>query len=157
MSSEGAISPMATETPPAPKSLQILILRVSSGLRKRRWILRSVGASPFWTSAEFSSAVSVCSLEEPVAPPTPSRPVRPPMSRMTSPGAGVPRKTLRARRGGDDGADFQALGDVAGVIDLGDLAGGEADLVAVGRVAVGGDLADFLLRELAGEGFGKWC
>jgi hypothetical protein len=35
----------------------------------------------------------VCSLDEPVAPPTPSRPVRPPMRRMTSPGAGVPRKT----------------------------------------------------------------
>ena len=93
MRSEGAISPMATETPPAPKSLQTLILRVRTGLRKRRWILRSVGASPFWTSAEFSSAVSVCSLEDPVAPPTPSRPVRPPIRRIASPVAGLPRKT----------------------------------------------------------------
>ena len=37
---------------------------------------------------------SLCSLEEPVAPPMPSRPVRPPISRMTSPGAGVPRRTF---------------------------------------------------------------
>ena len=94
MSSDGAISPMATETPPAPKSLQTLIFGASSGLRKRRWTLRSVGAFPFWTSAELSSAVSVCSLDEPVAPPTPSRPVRPPMRRMTSPVAGLPRKTF---------------------------------------------------------------
>ena len=94
MSSDGAISPMATETPPAPKSLHTLIFGASSGLRKSRWTLRSVGALPFCTSAELSSAVSVCSFDEPVAPPTPSRPVRPPMRRMTSPVAGLPRKTF---------------------------------------------------------------
>jgi hypothetical protein len=66
-------------------------------------------------------------------------------------------ENLRARRGGHDGADFQAFGDVARVIDLRNLSGGEADLVAVGRVAVCGDLTDFLLRELAGERFRKWC
>ena len=64
---------------------------------------------------------------------------------------------LRARRGGDHGADFQALRDVAGVVDFRDLAGGEADLVAVGRVAGGGDLADLLLRKLAGESLGERC
>ena len=93
MWSEGASSPMATETPPAPKSLQRLIRRLTAGSRKRRCSLRSVGASPFWTSAEFWRAVSVCSFEEPVAPPTPSRPVRPPPSTMTSPGAGTSRRT----------------------------------------------------------------
>ena len=43
------------------------------------------------------------------------------------------------------------------MIDLGDLAGGEADLVAVGGVAFGSDLADLFLGKLAGQGFGKGC
>ena len=64
-------------------------------------------------------------------------------------------ENVGAGGGGDDGSDFKAFRDIAGVIDLGDLAGGEADLVAVGGVAFGGDLADLFLRELAGEGFGK--
>ena len=42
-----ANSPMATQTPPAPKSLHFLIKRVTSPLRNKRWILRSVGAFPF--------------------------------------------------------------------------------------------------------------
>ena len=72
-------------------------------------------------------------------------------------GGGCAAEDVGTRGGGDDRADFKALGDVAGVIDFRDLAGGEADLVAVGRITAGGDLADFLLRELAGEGFGEWC
>ena len=83
MSRPGASSPMATLTPPAPKSLDFLMRRVTSGRRKSRWILRSSGALPFWTSLpQVSSEVPVCSLEEPVAPPMPSRPVRPPSSRI---------------------------------------------------------------------------
>ena len=41
------------------------------------------------------------------------------------------------------------------MIDFGDLAGGEADLVAIRRVAAGCCLTDFLLREFTGEGIGK--
>ena len=42
-----ASSPMATLTPPAPKSLHRLIRRVTSLLRNSLWILRSSGALPF--------------------------------------------------------------------------------------------------------------
>jgi len=59
------------------------------------------------------------------------------------------------RGGCDDGSDFETLGDVSGMIDFRDLACGEADLVPVGRVTVGGDLADFFLREFPGEGFSE--
>ena len=56
------------------------------------------------------------------------------------------------RRGGaDDGADLHALGDVAGVVELGDLPRCEADLVAVGGVACGCRPHELALRELAGE------
>ncbi len=89
-----ASSPMATETPPAPKSLQRLIRRQASSRRKRRWSLRSMGALPFWTSApSFASDSTLCALDEPVAPPMPSRPVRPPRRTILSPGAGVSRRT----------------------------------------------------------------
>ena len=71
--------------------------------------------------------------------------------------SGGTAEDLRARRGGDDCANFEALGDIPGVIDFRDLAGGEADLVAVGRITMRGDLADLLLRELAGKGFRKGC
>ena len=87
-------SPMATDTPPAPKSLQRLIMAVTDGLRNRRWILRSVGGLPFCTSApQLMSESTVCSLEEPVAPPQPSRPVLPPKSTTMSPAAGRSRRT----------------------------------------------------------------
>ena len=46
-----ASSPMATDTPPAPKSLQRLIMRQASSRRNRRCSLRSMGALPFCTSA----------------------------------------------------------------------------------------------------------
>ena len=97
ISRPSANSPMATDTPPAPKSLQRLIMRVASPLRNKRWSLRSSGALPFCTSApQVSSDLEVCDLEEPVAPPQPSRPVAPP-SRMTiSPGSGRSRRTFSA-------------------------------------------------------------
>ena len=92
-----ASSPMATDTPPAPKSLQRLIRRQASSRRNRRCSLRSMGALPFCTSApQVSRLVSLCALEEPVAPPTPSRPVRPPSRMTTSPGAGSSRRTWLA-------------------------------------------------------------
>ena len=88
-------SPIATETPPAPKSLQRLIISVTAGLRNKRWILRSVGGLPFWTSApQESSESTVCSLDEPVAPPQPSRPVRPPSNTIRSPADGRSRRTV---------------------------------------------------------------
>ena len=62
----------------------------------------------------------------------PSRPVRPPSSTITSPGAGRLAAHMVGRRGGNDRADLHALGHVAGVVHLVDLAGGQTDLVAVG-------------------------
>ena len=70
---------MATATPPAPKSLQRLISFAASGLRNNLCSLRSSGALPFCTSApQLSNDSILCDFEEPVAPPQPSRPVRPP-------------------------------------------------------------------------------
>ena len=88
-------SPQATETPPAPKSLQRFINLATSGLRKRRWIFLSVGGLPFWTSAPQESNDSiVCSFDEPVAPPQPSLPVRPPNKIIKSPSPGVSLRTF---------------------------------------------------------------
>ena len=90
-------SPMATETPPAPKSLQRLIIWVTYGSRNRRCNLRSSGALPFCTSAPQDSKDSmVWDLEEPVAPPQPSRPVLPPSRMTTSPGIGASLRMLLA-------------------------------------------------------------
>jgi hypothetical protein len=76
------------------KSLQRFTICANSALRNRRWMQRSVGGLPFWTSAPQVERESVvCALEEPVAPPQPSRPVRPPRSITTSPGAGCARRT----------------------------------------------------------------
>ena len=48
-------------------------------------------------------------------------------------------------------ADLHALGHVAGVVQLGDLAGGQADLVAVGGIPRGGAGSDFPAGQLAVE------
>ena len=52
-----------------------------------------------------------------------------------------------------DGADFHALGHVAGVVQLIYLAGCQADLVAVARVAAGSVGDQLTLGQLAGDGF----
>ena len=97
MCSPSANSPMATETPPAPKSLQRLMSFAASGLRNSLCSLRSSGALPFCTSApQCSKEERLCDLEEPVAPPQPSRPVRPPKRTTTSPGCGTSRRTFLA-------------------------------------------------------------
>jgi len=95
MRKPSANSPIATQTPPAPKSLQRLINFETEPLRNKRCILRSVGGLPFCTSAPQTSMESVVwALEEPVAPPQPSRPVAPPNNTITSPSSGVPRITF---------------------------------------------------------------
>ena len=58
MRKPSANSPIATQTPPAPKSLQRLIRRETSGFRNSRWIFRSVGGFPFCTSAPQTSTES---------------------------------------------------------------------------------------------------
>ena len=89
-----ASSPIATATPPAPKSLHRLMHRVTSGIRNRRCIFRSVTGFPFCTSAPHVERESfVCVLEDPVAPPQPSRPVLPPSNIIRSPGTGLSRCT----------------------------------------------------------------
>lgn len=50
---------------------------------------------------------------------------------------------------------FHALGDIAGVIDLGHLTSGKADLVAVRAVTMSGNLADLPLGQFAREGLFK--
>ena len=80
---------MATDTPPAPKSLQRLIILLTSGFLNNLCNFLSVGALPFCTSApQVRIESSLCSLEEPVAPPQPSRPVRPPVRIIISPASG---------------------------------------------------------------------
>ena len=97
ISSPSASSPMATDTPPAPKSLHRLMSRVTFSSRNSRWSLRSSGALPFCTSlAMVASDFLLWLLEDPVAPPMPSRPVRPPSRITTSPGAGRSRRTWLA-------------------------------------------------------------
>ena len=58
------------------------------------------------------------------------------------------------RGGAHHGTDLHALGDIAGVVELVHLAGGQADLVAVARVARrrGGD--ELALGQLAGQRVG---
>ena len=89
-----AISPIATDTPPAPKSLHFLMSLVTSGLRNRRCIFRSSTASPFCTSAlRVFIEVSSCTLLDPEAPPTPSLPVAPPTIITRSPVTGASLRT----------------------------------------------------------------
>ena len=45
-----ASSPIATDTPPAPKSLHLMMSLVTSGYLKSLWSFLSVGGLPFWTS-----------------------------------------------------------------------------------------------------------
>ena len=95
ISRPSASSPMATETPPAPKSLQRLMSFVASGFLNNLWSFLSSGALPFWTSApHVVSDSSVCYFDEPVAPPQPSRAVQPPTRTMISPAAGRSRTTF---------------------------------------------------------------
>ncbi len=95
ISRPSASSPIATETPPAPKSLQRFIRRVASGFLKSLCSFLSSGALPFWTSApQLSSDFTLCAFDEPVAPPQPSRPVRPPSNMIISPAAGLSLRTL---------------------------------------------------------------
>ena len=86
--SPSASSPIATETPPAPKSLHFLINVLTSGLRNNLCMFPSIGGLPFCTSApDFSIDSVVCALEDPVAPPIPSLPVLPPINIILSPGS----------------------------------------------------------------------
>ena len=95
ISRPGASSPIATHTPPAPKSLHRLISFAASPFLKSRCIFRSVGGLPFCTWApQTSTDFSVWAMLEPVAPPMPSRPVAPPRSTTMSPGAGSSRRTF---------------------------------------------------------------
>ncbi len=88
--SPSASSPIATQTPPAPKSLHFFIILETSDFLKSLWIALSIKAFPFWTSApQFTIDFSVCFLDEPVAPPHPSLPVLPPRRIITSEASGV--------------------------------------------------------------------
>ena len=60
---------------------------------------------------------------------------------------------VRLGRSAHHRADFQALGDIAFVIELHHLAGGKADLVAVGGIAVSGAGGNLALGKLGGQRF----
>ena len=90
MTKPSANSPTATDTPPAPKSLHLLISLVTSSFLNSLWIFLSSGAFPFCTSApQVVSDSLVWAFDEPVAPPQPSRPVFPPNRITLSPGVGM--------------------------------------------------------------------
>ena len=90
ISNPSASSPIATETPPAPKSLHLFISVVTSGFLNNLCIFLSSGAFPFCTSApHVVSDALLCAFDEPVAPPHPSLPVLPPNRTTTSPGSGT--------------------------------------------------------------------
>ena len=70
-------------------------------------------------------------------------------------GGGALATHVVCRGSAHDGADLHALGHVAGVIELVDLTGGKADLVAVAGVAGGGSGHELALRQLALERLGN--
>ena len=75
-------SPIATETPPAPKSLHLFIILATSEFLNNLWIFLSSTGFPFWTSAPAVVVVfNSWDLDEPVAPPIPSLPVLPPINK----------------------------------------------------------------------------
>ena len=69
-------------------------------------------------------------------------------------GGGFLAADMAGRRCAHDRADLHALGSVAGVIQLGYLAGGKADLVAVAGVTGGGGGDQLALGQLTGHRFG---
>ena len=69
-------------------------------------------------------------------------------------GGTLAHNVLGGRRG-DDRAALKAFGNVALVVELGDMARGKADLVAVGRISRRRGLRQLALRELSGQGLGK--
>ena len=78
----GASSPTATQTPPAPKSLQRTIFSETALFLNNLWIFLSSTGLPFWTSAPAVVVVfNSWDFDDPVAPPIPSRPVLPPINK----------------------------------------------------------------------------
>ena len=153
-----ASSPMATETPPAPKSLQRLIMRqcprrCGTGAAA---CARS-GALPFCTSAPQ------CSRDVQRCAPWRNRWHRRcrrgrcgrPAGRRRRRERGVSRRTWSAGRCAHNRADLHALGHIAGVVDLVHLTGGQADLVAVGGIAGGSGGHQLALGQLAGQRLGR--
>ncbi len=148
-----ASSPMATETPPAPKSLQRLIRRQASSRRKRQPLQLALlrGVALLDLRAAGLHAVGVMRLggarraADAVAAGAPAE-----KDDLVARGRALAAHVAR-RGGAHDGADLHALGDVAGVVELAHLAGREADLVAVGGVAGRGGAHELALRQLALE------
>jgi hypothetical protein len=134
-SSPSASSPTATDTPPAPKSLQRFIIPAACGLRNSRWSLRSSGGCPSAPPRRSPPAKRPCGpwrsrwLRR-------SRRARAPAQKYDCV-AGYRRLPAHVFRRdcAHHGAYLHALGGVAGMVQLGDLAGGQAYLVAVGGIA----------------------
>ncbi len=70
-------------------------------------------------------------------------------------GVGVETLHVGACRRAHDRADLHAFGQIAGVVDLGDMTGGKTDLVAVAGIAVRSADDQLFLGKLAPDGLGN--
>ena len=129
--------------------------RQASPRRNRRCSLRSTGALPFCTSAPSTfQRLHVVSLRR--AGGAADAVTAGATAEQDDPVAGGRGLTAHmvGRGGGHDRAHLHALGHIAGVVDLVDLAGGEPDLVAVRAVAGGRGGHELALGQLAFKRFG---
>ena len=128
--------------------------RVTSPSRNSRWIFRSSGALPFWTS--LAIVVRDCLLwalggAGGAADAVPARAA--PQQDHHVPGRGpLPHHVLR-RSGGRHHAALQVLGEIALMVHLADKAGGQAKSGCRRRSSPrGGGLGDLPLGQLARQG-----
>ena len=138
MSRPSASSPMATDTPPAPKSLQRLIEARHLAVAEEALELALFGrvallhlCSPAW-SRDFSRVL----LEEPVAPPhaVAARAAAEQDNDVARCGT-LAHGRSSAGAAATTAPHLHAFGNVALVVELSDMARGKADLVAVGGIA----------------------
>ncbi len=152
--SPSASSPIATDTPPAPKSLQRLMSRAASGLRNSRCSLRSSGALPFCTSApQLSREERLWVLEEAGRPAAAVPPGTASDKQHDVAGRGLLAAHLGLRGRANHRAYFHTLCGVTGVVNLIHQPCRKAYLVAVGAVTRRGLPHDFALRQFALRGY----
>ena len=135
--SSAPISPTAELKPPAPQSVIAWKSPRSRAWRITSSTIFSVIALPICTAPpEIDSLSPVSSAELKVAPWMPSRPVRPPMATIRSPGSTF-LNALPRGQDADGAAEDQRVGQVARVDGQGAVDRGDAHAVAV--VAHAGD------------------
>ena len=93
-------------------------------------------------------------LEEPVAPPMPSAGTAAQQNDHVA-GCGTLTADIVSGSGSNHSAALQTLGNIAVMVQLGNMAGGQADLVAVGGIARRGGGGQLPLGQLALQGLVK--